>query len=140
MALSDKKIDAVTLLQWGEMKGHPLAAHRAYAQAIEAEVCKQDEALICQMMSALVYHREQTRPIERTDDAIAAAFLRLDGGPDHFAGAGNMVQVSVDPDEVLVAIKRHEGYEDVHPQLVAEDALPGTAFEYRLIWPVEVAP
>ena len=47
---------------------------------------------------------------------------------------------SVDADEVLVAIKRPEGYEDVHPQLVAEDALPGTTFEYRLVWPVEVAP
>ena len=44
MALSDEQIDAVTLLQWGEMKGHPLAAHRAYARAIEAEVLKEQSA------------------------------------------------------------------------------------------------
>lgn len=47
---------------------------------------------------------------------------------------------SVEADEVLVAIKRPEGYEDVHPELLAEDALPGTPFEYRVVWPVEVAP
>lgn len=45
----------------------------------------------------------------------------------------------VEADEVLVAIKRPEGYEDVHPELLAEDALPGT-FEYRVVWPMEVAP
>ena len=45
MALSDEQIDAVTLSQWGEMKGGPLAAHRAYARAIEAEVRGQDDAL-----------------------------------------------------------------------------------------------
>ena len=36
--LTDAQIDAVTLLQWGEMRGHPLAAHRAYARAIEAAI------------------------------------------------------------------------------------------------------
>lgn len=81
MALSDKKIDAVTLLQWGEMKGHPLAAHRAYARAIEAEVRGQDEALIRQLVEALEHHTEQTRPITRTDDAITAARLRLESKP-----------------------------------------------------------
>ena len=35
--LSDGQIDAVTLAQWGEMNGYPLAAHRAYARAIEAK-------------------------------------------------------------------------------------------------------
>ncbi len=48
----------------------------------------------------------------------------------------------VDADEVLIAIKRGEGYEDVHPQLVAEDALRqtlygGCQFEWRV---VEAAP
>lgn len=81
MALSDKKIDAVTLLQWGEMKGHPLAAR-----------------------------------------------------------ARNMVQIAVETDEVLVAIKRPDGYEDVHPELVAADALPSTPFEYRVAWPLGVEP
>lgn len=37
-------------------------------------------------------------------------------------------------DEVLVALKRPEGYEDVHPQLVAEDLLGANrAIEYRTI-------
>ena len=138
MALSDKKIDAVTLLQWGEMKGHPLAAHRAYARAIEAEVRGQDEALIWLMLAALKHHTEQTRPIARTDGAITAAILRLRG--DHIAHAGKMVQIPVNHDEVLVAIKRPEGYEDVHPELVAADALPSTPFDYRVAWPLEVEP
>jgi hypothetical protein len=33
--LKDEEIDAVTVEQWGEMKGYPLAAHRAFARAIE---------------------------------------------------------------------------------------------------------
>lgn len=33
--LADKEIDSVTIEQWGEMKGYPLAAHRAFARAIE---------------------------------------------------------------------------------------------------------
>jgi len=33
--LTDEEIDAVTIEQWGEMKGYPLAAHRAFARAIE---------------------------------------------------------------------------------------------------------
>lgn len=33
----------------------------------------------------------------------------------------------VAPDEVLVALKRTEGYEDVHPQLVSQDA--------QICWP-----
>jgi hypothetical protein len=33
--LTDEEIDAVTVEQWGEMKGYPLAAHRAFARAIE---------------------------------------------------------------------------------------------------------
>ena len=49
--------------------------------AIEAEVREQDEALIRQLLDALEYHTEQTRPIARTDDAITAALLRLKGKP-----------------------------------------------------------
>ena len=138
MALSDKKIDAVTLLQWGEMKGHPLAAHRAYARAIEAEVRGQDEALIWLMLTALEHHTEQTRPIARTDDAITAALLRLKG--DHIEDVRAMVQIAVEADEVLLALKRPEGYEDVHPELVAADALPSTPFDYRVAWPLGVEP
>ena len=38
VGLTDGKIDAVTNAQWGGMSGQPLAAHRAYARAIEANV------------------------------------------------------------------------------------------------------
>lgn len=51
--LSDHEIDAVTLSQWGTAYGRPLAAHRAYARAIEVESRKQDEALIRQLVEAL---------------------------------------------------------------------------------------
>lgn len=34
--LSDEQIDAITISQWGDMHGFPLAAHRAYARAVEA--------------------------------------------------------------------------------------------------------
>ena len=99
MALSDKKIDAVTLLQWGEVKGHPLAAHRAYARAIEAEVRGQDDALIRQLVEALevtasdvcqvAHHKKRDQhgggdvcPVQaRHDEAIAAGRARLEGKP-----------------------------------------------------------
>lgn len=41
--------------------------------------------------------------------------------------------VAVDADEVLVALRRGEGYEDVHPQLVAEDAIDDRWPEWRII-------
>ena len=91
MALSDKKIDAVTLLQWGEMKGHPLAAHRAYARAIEAEVRGQGEALIRLMLEALECSGEPDDPghrcshcddyVDRNSRLRHAARKRLDGKP-----------------------------------------------------------
>lgn len=37
-------------------------------------------------------------------------------------------------DEVLVALKRGEAYEDVHPQLVSEDAIRERWPEYRTIY------
>lgn len=42
---------------------------------------KQDEALIRQLVEALEYHRAQTRPIDRTDDATTAGRARLEGKP-----------------------------------------------------------
>lgn len=41
--------------------------------------------------------------------------------------------VHVADDEVLVALRRGEGYEDVHPQLVAEDAIDDRWPEWRII-------
>ena len=51
------------------------------AAPVDADVQKQDEALIWLMLTALQYHTEQTRPIRRTDDAITAARRRLESKP-----------------------------------------------------------
>ncbi|MCO4240915.1 hypothetical protein ACFOW3_13780 [Acidovorax facilis] len=49
------------------------------------------------------------------------------------------ITVEVEDDEVLVALKRPEDYDDVHPQLVAEDAIKESWPDYRTVWP-EKAP
>lgn len=43
------------------------------------------------------------------------------------------VTIEIEDDEVLVALKRPEDYDDVHPQLVAEDAIKEEWPEYRTI-------
>lgn len=48
------------------------------------------------------------------------------------------ITIEVADDEVLVALKRPEGYEDAHPEIVAEDAIKENWPEYRTVWP-EVA-
>lgn len=81
MALSDKEITLGQkyLTIWQRCTSRPMAAHHLeFARAIEAEVRKDDEALIRQLVEALEYHRDQTRPIDRTDQAIAAARARLE--------------------------------------------------------------
>lgn len=47
------------------------------------------------------------------------------------------ITIEIADDEVLVALKRPEYYEDVHPELVAEDAMGKTTFEYRVVTPKE---
>lgn len=48
------------------------------------------------------------------------------------------ITVEVDDDEVLVAIKRPpEDYEDVHPEILADDAMMRSPFEYRVVSPKE---
>ncbi|MEE4460758.1 hypothetical protein V2S84_01185 [Azotobacter chroococcum] len=44
-----------------------------------------------------------------------------------------LVTIELADDEVLVALKRPEGYEDTHPKLVAEDAIHEQWPEYRTI-------
>lgn len=46
---------------------------------------------------------------------------------------GDCVMVKVATDEVLVALRRPEGYEDVHAELVSEDAIREEWPEYRTI-------
>lgn len=84
MALTTEQIDAEAFARWGEMKGAPLAMCRGFARAIEAEVRKDDEALIRQMLEALKQFQyracESIHP-DFVDEAIAAARARLEGKP-----------------------------------------------------------
>ena len=80
MALSDDRIAEMMRDTWGCASIAPRHA-AAFARAIEAEVRKQDDALILQLVEALEYHRAQTRPIDRTDAAITAGRARLEGKP-----------------------------------------------------------
>ena len=62
---------------------HPYGtgSRREDCRELVREVRKQDEALIRWMLGALEYHRAQTHPIDRTDDAITAGRARLEGKP-----------------------------------------------------------
>ena len=47
------------------------------------------------------------------------------------------ITIEIAEDEVLVALKRPEGYEDVHPEIVSSDAIKDWP-EYRTInWAAE---
>ena len=51
--------------------------------------------------------------------------------------AKRTITIEVDEDEVIVALQRPEdGYEDVHPELVSEDAI-NPEWSYRTVWPTE---
>ena len=77
MALSDAEIKVLYADETGFILDDSPAALLDFARAIEAEVRKQDDALILQLVEALEYHRAQTRPIDRTDEAITAGRARL---------------------------------------------------------------
>ena len=47
--------------------------------------------------------------------------------------AKRFITIEIEDDEVLVALKRPEDYEDVHPELVAEDAIKETWPGYRTV-------
>ena len=50
------------------------------------------------------------------------------------------ITLDIADDEVLVALKRGEGYEDVHVQLVSEDAVNAHWPEWRTILPEQITP
>lgn len=73
-------------------------------------------------------------------ESVRAQRLQLLDGPnknDHAAAARLDWTLSLQPvceaDEVLVALRRGDGYEDVRPQLVSEDAIGDRWPEYRTI-------
>lgn len=49
------------------------------------------------------------------------------------------VTIELEDDEVLVALRRPEGYEDVHPELVTADAIGERWPEYRTIHGADIA-
>lgn len=73
MALTTEQIDAEAFARWGDMKGAPLAMCRGFARAIEAEVRKDDEALILQLVEALCECAEDS---QEQLDRMEAARLR----------------------------------------------------------------
>lgn len=82
MALSDPAITGIAASVGGDVYSVARFENiKQFARAIEAEVRKQDDALILQLVEALEYHRAQTRPIDRTDEAITAGRARLEGKP-----------------------------------------------------------
>ena len=76
MALSDADLRGIAAHQEPRVLLHHEVVK--FARAIEAEVRKQDDALILQLVEALEYHRAQTRPIDLTDEAITAGRARLE--------------------------------------------------------------
>ena len=83
MALSDKEISALYFEALGSqhLREQDRKMVTRFAHTVESEVRKQDDALILQLLEALEYHRAQTRPIDRTDEAITAGRARLEGKP-----------------------------------------------------------
>ena len=87
LTLTTEQIDAEAFARWGEMKGAPLALCRGFARAIEAEVRKQDDALIRQLVDAVQTGFDQTCSVGRTKDfaqlseALVAGRARLKEAP-----------------------------------------------------------
>lgn len=82
MALSDERIwDSDAIMRANAEAGLPMPLLGMLCRTIEAEVRKQDDALILQLVEALEHHRAQTRPIAQTDEAIHVGRARLEGKP-----------------------------------------------------------
>ena len=85
MALSDqieelaKKHGALSYRNRADTQNPAFGFSEAGLASLLAEVRKQDDALILQLVEALEYHRAQTRPIEQTDEAITAGRAWLEG-------------------------------------------------------------
>ena len=70
----------MTLSDHGQYSGVVDIARNGIDEVIRLKAqAKADDALILQLVEALEYHRAQTRPIDRTDEAITAGRARLEG-------------------------------------------------------------
>ena len=87
MALSDelealaKRHGALSYRNRADTQNPAFGFSEAGLASLLAEVRKQGDALILQLVEALEYHRAQTRPIDRTDESITAGRARLEGKP-----------------------------------------------------------
>ncbi len=77
--LSDEQIEAARIAVFKEHGSDLIpAVATSMARAIEAEVRKQDTALIRQLVEALEHHIFLTRPITDSQEALTAARARLE--------------------------------------------------------------
>ena len=77
--LSDEQIEAARIAVFKEHGSDLIpAVATSMARAIEAEVRKQDTALIRQLVEALEHHIILTRPITDSQEALTAARARLE--------------------------------------------------------------
>jgi len=73
------QLHGVCIFCYRDRLGTETARLREHAVILAAAV-EEGSLLLQQALDALEYHREQTRPIQRTEDAIAALRVRL--GPN----------------------------------------------------------
>ena len=78
MTLTTEQIDAEAFARWGDMKGGPLELCRGFARDIEAEVRKQDDALILQLVEALE-RADKISGYPNNRKTITAGRARLEG-------------------------------------------------------------
>lgn len=103
MALSDERLDAMRQADEGALNFVTLRQFRAVARAIEAEVRKDDEALIRQMLEALVQSNatlweEDDDPARPAHAAITAARARLlESDLEKLTKSGKTAWAGVDP-------------------------------------------
>lgn len=77
--LSEEQIEAARIAVFKEHGSDLIpAVATSMARAIEAEVRKQDTALIRQLVEALEHHIFLTRPITDSQEALTAARARLE--------------------------------------------------------------
>ena len=106
----------------------------AYAPDAEAKMAALDRAItllqgacVALWIDANAVRTSYEAATGQTLDGLALTAALIQGA------AAASRPVAIEPAEVLVALERGEGYHDVHPELVAEDAIGGNWPSYRAI-------